>query len=153
MAKPVSPKGQVIRAAIQAHPHMGNTKLAELINDSAERLDDKIKVKVNDVANQRLALKKKGGSAAEPAAVAQVEPGPAAGNGRKRGGRKPGRKQGKKAVTRKAAPASTGSALPEPTAPSAAVVLLSKVFDLATEVGGFGELKQLVDRLAGIAKG
>jgi hypothetical protein len=32
------------------------------------------------------------------------------------------------------------------------VVLLSKVFDLAKEAGGFRELKQLVDRLAGMER-
>ena len=43
MSKPLGPKSLLIRDAIKAHPHMGNTELAELINSSDARKDDKIR--------------------------------------------------------------------------------------------------------------
>jgi peptide subunit release factor RF-3 len=41
MAKPLGPKSLLIRQAIIAHPDKGNTELAEMLMDSADRLDDK----------------------------------------------------------------------------------------------------------------
>lgn len=115
--KPLGPKSLLIREAITAHPDKGNTELAGMINDSDARMDDKIKVSVQDVAQQRQAMKKQG---AAPAAEPEVKPAPQRaeapkpGNGRK----KPGRKPGRKAATRTAAapaapaPAATGDIFP-----------------------------------------
>src|SRR5258707_11766702 len=62
MAKPRGPKSIQIRNAIAANPDMGNTGIAEMLNDAPERMDDKIKVSAQDVASQRQAMRKSGGS-------------------------------------------------------------------------------------------
>ena len=79
MAKPLGPKSLLIRKAIHDHPDKGNTAIADLLNDSNDRMDDKIKVTANDVAAQKQAMKSAGATA--PAASAH-------GRGKKRG-RKP----------------------------------------------------------------
>ncbi len=61
MSKPLGPKSLVIREAIKAHPNKGNKEIAEFIDDSHDRMDDKIKVTPQDVAQQKQALKKAGG--------------------------------------------------------------------------------------------
>jgi hypothetical protein len=87
MAKPLGPKSILIREAIKAHPKMGNKELAEKPNDAAERMDDKIKVTANDIAQQKQAMKKatgkKGGKPASGAASADPAP-------RRKPGRRPG---------------------------------------------------------------
>ena len=84
MAKPLGPKSLLIREAIRAHPNKGNNEIAELLNDSHDRMDDKIKVTPQDVAQQKQAMKKSGGKApvAAPPAAAR-----AAGKGKGKGGR------------------------------------------------------------------
>jgi hypothetical protein len=124
MAKPLGPKSLLIRDAIKAHPKMGNTDLANLINSSDARKEDKIEVTAQDVGNQRQAMKK------------MVEgPAPAASKAKKKPGRKP------KAVTANAVPA------PKKAQASPADVI-DDVFTLAKKCGGLGELKRLVDRMA-----
>jgi hypothetical protein len=136
MAKPLGRKSQLIRDAIKAHPAMGNTELADLINNSDARREDKIKVKTGDIAKQKQALKKAGDL-----------PKAAAGKGRgRRGGRRGGRRAaGGKAV---AAPA----AQPQPAAPAAGLAspvdLIDRALELAQQCGGVAALKRLVDRLA-----
>src|SRR5262249_43306998 len=49
---------------IQAYPEVGNTELAELTNASDARREDKIKVKLGDIAAQEQAIKKGMGSRA-----------------------------------------------------------------------------------------
>ncbi len=143
MAKPLGPKSLLIRQAITAHPDKGNTELAELLNDSHDRMDDKIKVTAQDVAAQKQAMKKPGATAT-PAATASAEPATKpAGNGRRKPGRKPGRKPaaaGPAAATRAA----------EASASASPVDLIDKAFALAQECGGIEHLKRLVDRLAGM---
>ena len=63
MAKPLGAKSLLIREAINKHPDKGNTAIAELLNDSADRMDDKLKITANDVAAQKQALKKAGDAA------------------------------------------------------------------------------------------
>src|SRR4051794_39768666 len=63
MAKPLSPKSKLIREALKANPKLGNTELAELINSSDARKEDKIKVTSTDVGNQKQALKELNGKA------------------------------------------------------------------------------------------
>ena len=53
MAKPLDSKSLLIRDTIKAHPNMGNTELAEMINSSDARRDDKISVKPGDIAQQK----------------------------------------------------------------------------------------------------
>ena len=136
MAKPLGPKSLLIRQAITAHTDKGNTAIAELLNDSHDRMDDKIKVTAQDVAAQRQAMKKPGATAAPPAPAA-AKP---AGNGRRKPGRKPGRKPA--AVAPAAAPRPPAGASGSP------VDLIDKTFALAQECGGMEQLKRLVDRLA-----
>jgi hypothetical protein len=136
MAKPLGPKSLLIRQAITTHPGKGNTELAELLNDSHDRMDDKIKVTAQDVAAQRQAMKKTGAAQAPAAAAAPAPAARSAGNGRRKPGRKPGRKPA--AAPRQAAAAS-----------GSPVDLIDKTFALAQECGGMAELKRLVDRLAG----
>jgi stage V sporulation protein SpoVS len=148
MAKPLGAKSLLIRDAIKAHPDKGNTALAALINGSDARKQDKITVSANDVAAQRQALKKVAEARGEPApAGVDATPPPAqpeaSGNGRKRRGRKPGRKP-------RASTPSLTAGQPAPARPSRPVEVLGKVFDLAKECGGFGSLKQIIDRLAGM---
>jgi len=52
----------LIRDAIKTHPNMGNTELAEMINNSSARDEDKLQVKTQDVGfltTVRKALKTK----------------------------------------------------------------------------------------------
>lgn len=130
MAKPLGPKSLLIREAIKAHPRMGNTELAELINSSDARKEDKISVKPGDIAAQKQAMKKAG------------ETVPAATGGRKKGGRRRAASQ----------PATSPAVQPRPAAaasPSASPVdLIDKTLDLAAQAGGVAALKRLVDRLA-----
>ena len=135
MSKPLGPKSLLIRDAIKAHPNKGNKEIAELINDSHDRMDDKIKVTPQDVAQQKQALKKAGGEAAAPTPAAKPAP---SGQAKGKGGRP------RKAATAAATPA------PRAAAPSGSPVdLIDKTFSLAQECGGFEQLKRLVDRLAG----
>jgi hypothetical protein len=136
MAKPLGAKSILIREAIKAHPKKGNTEIAELINDSHDRMDDKIKVTPQDIAQQKQAMKKGGGSVAaapEPEVPTRAKPGRPKGSG--------GRP--KKAVTA-ATPARAAAAASSP------VDLIDRTFSLANECGGFEQLKKLVDRLAGV---
>jgi hypothetical protein len=119
MAKPLSPKSQLIREAIAAHPRFGNTQLAELINGSEDRKNDKIQVNATDVSNQRQALK--------------------ALNGKKKKAPR-AQKAASKAVDRPQAAPARAAASP--------VDLVERVFDLAERCGGFAQLKRLVDRIA-----
>lgn len=136
MAKPLSEKSKIIRAAISKHPHLGNTEIAQTLNDAADRLDDKLTFKATDVAAQRQAMKKAPAGSAQPAASAKpsAQAEKPKGNGR----RKPGRK--KAAAAPKLAAPAAASASP--------VDLIDKTLDLAAQAGGVEQLKKLVDRLA-----
>ena len=136
MAKPLGPKSLVIREAIKAHPNKGNKEIAELINDSHDRMDDKIKVTPQDIAQQKQAMKKSGESGGTAAAPAPAPAAPAAGKNKGKGGRP------KNAVTA-AAPAPRAAA-----SSSSPVDLIDKTLDLAQQAGGVAALKKLVDRLA-----
>ena len=128
MAKPLGPKSRLIREAIKAHLNMGNTELAELINASDARKEDRLEVTANDIAQQKTALKKTG------AVVATVA--------KKRGRPKastPAPAETVHAVTR---------SVPAPAAASP-IDLIDKTFALAEECGGIEQLKRLVNRLAG----
>jgi hypothetical protein len=149
MAKPIGPKTALIRDAIKANPDKGNTELANLINSSDARKLDKITVTANDIAQQKQALKNLGKGNAAPAsakgkrAKAAQQAAPSS-NGAKKQKRKPGRKP-KATTAASSAPVAQHHAAPGHARP---VELLSKVFDLAQDCGAFGELKQVVDRLA-----
>jgi hypothetical protein len=130
MAKPLGPKSRLIREAIKAHLNMGNTELAELINASDARKEDRLEVTANDIAQQKTALKKTG------FVVASVA-------------KKRGRPQRPASTP---APAETVHAVtrsvPAP-AGASPVDLIDKTFALAEECGGIEQLKRLVNRLAG----
>jgi hypothetical protein len=128
MAKPLGPKSLLIRSAISAHPDTGNTALAEMINSSPARKEDKIKVSANDIAQQRQAMKKAGAGA--PTASAPSK--------------KRGRPEGASPRPRASAPV-PALATATQTSP---LELLDSVFRLAKECGGVSELKRLVDRIA-----
>ena len=113
------------------HPDKGNTALAELLNDSADRMDDKIKVTANDVAAQKQAMKKTGAAQHQESQRANPH------------ARSPAANRGRTA----AAPAAARPAAPAATSASP-VDLIDKTLDLASQAGGVGELKKLVDRLA-----
>jgi hypothetical protein len=49
-AKPLGDKARLIRDAIHAHPSLGNKELAEMINASDARKEDRIDVKRSDIA-------------------------------------------------------------------------------------------------------
>jgi hypothetical protein len=136
MAKPLGPKSKLIRDAIKAHPTMGNTELADLINSSDARQQDKVRVKAGDIAKQKQALKKAGDL-----------PRAAAGKGRSRGG---GKRRGRRAAGGQVT--ATPAAQPRATAPTAdsasPVDLIDRALDLAQQCGGVAALKRLVDRLA-----
>ncbi|MGL4550331.1 MAG: hypothetical protein ACRC33_04025 [Gemmataceae bacterium] len=149
MANTLSPKSQIIRHAVASHPAKGNTEMAAMLNDSADRLDDKLTFTPQEVANQKTALKKPGamraalaggappavtqtGAAADPAAEPAHEPEAAKPEPKKRG-----RKPGVKNKPRTIAP---GAVSP--------VDLIDRVFGLAEQCGGMGELRRLVERLA-----
>ena len=88
MAKPISAKSLLIRQAVTAHPDKTPKEIAELLNDSHDRMDDKLKFTPNDISQQKQAMKKPGATVAPAAAPAATKPA----NGRKKPGRKPGRK-------------------------------------------------------------
>lgn len=145
MAKPLGAKSLLIRAAIQAHPDKGNKNIAELLNDSHDRMDDKIEVTPQDVAQQKQQMKKPG--ATMPAAAQTPTPEPA--NGvpapespvpAKRGRPKGSLGKPKKAVVAPAPKAAPSSASPAD--------LIDRVFALAEQCGGFKALQRVVNRLA-----
>jgi hypothetical protein len=121
MAKPLSPKSQLIREALKANPKLGNADLAKLINSSDARKQDKIKVTATDVGNQKQALKAMNATAKKKAKAHKPATSMAA--------NKP-----------QAAQASTKAANP--------VELIDRVFDLAGQCGGLAQLKRLVDRIS-----
>jgi hypothetical protein len=126
MAKPLSPKSKLIREAINANPNVGNTKLAELINGSDDRKQDKIKISAGDVNQQRQALK--------------------ALNGKPKKKPKP-----HKAATSKAAnQPEVAQVRSSSRTPASPVELIDRVFDLAQACGGFAVLKRMVDRIAAV---
>ena len=122
MAKPLSPKSQLIREAIAAHPKLGNTQLAELINGAEGRKTDKIQVNATDVSNQAPAVLRRSTARRRRRRSAQGTEGGEQGRrspaGRPSQGRQPRRSR------------------------------RVRVFDLAERCGGFGQLKRLVDRIA-----
>ncbi len=131
-------KSQVIRDAIAENPGLSTAELVELLNDSTDRMDDKLVFTEADVASVRKSLRRRGpareaSERAAPEPVAETPP-------PQRDA--PARKQPK---PRQA---------PTPAAASAAspVELIDKVFDLAKECGGFEQLKRLVDRIAEIRR-
>jgi cell division septation protein DedD len=128
MAKALGPKALLIRRAIHDHPDKGNTALAEILNDSNDRMDDKIKVTANDVAAQKQAMKN---GSPTPARTTPAAEKPAA--------KKPGRKPGATAAAR-------------PVASASPVDLIDKTLDLAQQAGGVTALKRLVDRIADMQK-
>ncbi len=133
MSKPLGPKSILIREAIAAHQDLGNKDLADLINGSDARKEDKIEVTPQDIAQQKQAMKKAGVTApAAPEAPAKGKPGRPKGSSG----------QPKAAVTAAAAPRPTASASASP------VDLIDKTLDLAAQAGGVAALKKLVDRLA-----
>lgn len=138
MAKPIGPKTSLIREAITANPGVQNKELAEMINSSDAREQDKIKVTPFEVAEQRQRMKKAG--AQMPSAAAAP-----ASNGKKRGRPKGSgaRKTTRKSTSSHGSPKSiTAHGFASP------VDLIDSVFALADRAGGMGELKRLVDRLA-----
>jgi hypothetical protein len=131
MAKPLGPKTTLIREAITANPGVQNKALAELINGSDARQQDKLKVTPFEVAEQRNRMKKAG------AQLPSGATGTPATNGRKRG--RP------KGAATKASPAPRAA---RPAAKGGPVELIDRLFELADDAGGLGALKRLVDRLA-----
>jgi hypothetical protein len=125
MAKPLSPKSALIREAIAANRKLGNTDLADLINSSDSRKEDKIKVTATDVANQKQALKELNGKAKKPKAQKAT---------------------GKAANKPQVAHAKPSNGTTKTASP---VALIDGVFDLAERCGGLSELKRLVDRISG----
>jgi len=73
--KAAQPEVQIIREAITAHPRLGNTQLAELINGADDRKTDKIQVNATDVSNQRQALKALNGKAKKKEGAQSTEGG------------------------------------------------------------------------------
>lgn len=133
MAKTLTPKTQAIREAILAHPDTGPKALAQLINNAEEREADGVHVTPGEVASQQQAMRRTGASLPakpaeepRPAKKPRPEPEPVA----EEEEAPPPRKERK-------APARKPDLLD----------LLDKVVELATECGGIGELKRIVDRL------
>ena len=123
-------------------PDKDHKEIAEMTNDSQDRLDDKISVTPQDVAQQKKQLKKPG--AAQPMAAPVAAPAPEAPKVAKRG--RPKGSGGKKAASAVAAPRPV-------TVPSASPVdLIDGVLALAGQCGGFEHLKRLVDRLAELGR-
>jgi hypothetical protein len=143
MAKPLGAKSWVIRAAIAANPDKENKQLAEALNDSQDRLDDKLTFTAQDVAGQRQAMKKPGALKVDGTASSAAAPGKPAKKKKKRG-RKPGRR-----------PSAAPGAAPSPAkaARTGPVEVIDRLFGLADDVGGMGALKKLVDRIATTARG
>jgi hypothetical protein len=127
MAKPLSPKSQLIREALKANPKLGNADLAKLINSSDVRKGDKIKVTATDVGNQRQALKAMSATARKKTKAPKKALAATAAN-------KPqaARAQSMNGATKAVSP----------------VDLVDRVFDLAERCGGFAQLKELVDRIS-----
>jgi hypothetical protein len=140
MAKTLGAKTLLIRDALQAHPDKSPKQIADLINASDARKQDKIEVKPIDVSQQKLALKK----AAQAGPAAPAEP------ARKKPGRKPGRKPGKKATESSTSTSSHGAPAAAPVAAANPVDLIDNVFALAEQCGGMAHLKRLVERLSGV---
>src|SRR4051812_49046804 len=126
MAKPLSPKSQLIREAIKANSKLGNADLAKLINSSDARKEDKIKVTATDVGNQKQALKAMSATAKKKAKAHKPATSTAA--------NKP-----------QVAQASTAKA-------ANPVELIDRVFDLAGQCGGLAHLKRLVDRISAVER-
>lgn len=136
MAKPLSAKSVLIRDAIRAHPDLNNKPLAELINSSDARKEDKIQVTALDVAQQRQALKnlEKEAEAPAPKAVQAASrdlPAPPP-----------------DPVPHPVQPAPTPLARAKPVQAINPVEVIDRVFELAEACGGFQELKKLVDKIA-----
>jgi hypothetical protein len=149
MPKPLSEKSRVIREAINANPDLGNKELAELLNGSPERQQDRLKVSATDVARQKLVLKQAGQGAAEEGPEAtggkQSEP--------KARRRRPAQRRRKRQTPEPAAAAAREVAANGPDRggpPAKPLELIDRLFDLATECGGFEALKRLVDRCAAL---
>ena len=100
---------------------MGKKEIAEILMDSNDRMDDKIKVTPQDVAQQKQQMKKVG-----------TLP-----TGKKRG-RLPGSAQPKQPAT--SAPATSAAASP--------IDLIDQTFHLAQQCGGIEQLRKLVERMA-----
>ncbi len=160
MAKTLSEKSIIIRRALAAHPAKGNTELAAMLNDAVERLDDRFKFTGQEVANQKQMMKKPGVTKVDeplsPSPVVKLaetvaeivadEPAPAPATPEpKRRGRKPGAKNKPRAT---APAAARTTPRPAPATVSAAD-LVGRVFALAKDCGGMGELRRLVEALAG----
>jgi hypothetical protein len=122
MAKPLGEKSRIIRDAITANPKLGNTKVAALLNGHDDRKKDKLEFKAQDVAQQKVALKKAAGGPTRRKRKAAVKPVPAAAT-----------------ATLKA---TTSQEHKNP------VALVERVFALARDCGGMGALKDLVVLLA-----
>src|SRR5262249_3751914 len=146
MPKPLGEKSRVIREAIHANPDLGNKELAELLNSSAEREKDRLKVSPTDVARQKLVLKQAGQSAGEkepqPAGAKQSEP--------KARRRRPAQRRRKGQAPEVAAAAAREVSANGPDRgttppPAKPLELIDRLFDLAKECGGFEGLKRLVD--------
>jgi hypothetical protein len=150
MAKPLGPKTRLIREAITANPGVQNKALAELINGSDARQQDKLKVTPFEVAEQRTRMKKAG--AQVPAAAAAP-----ATNGKKRGRPKGSGAGLKKAAARAVTPfvEKRGATRAERAGIGAKVSpadLIDRLIDLADDAGGMGQLKRLVDRIAAVER-
>lgn len=65
MAKPLSKKSQIIRAAIKNHSYETPKEIADLLNDAQDRLDDKLEFMPIDISQQKQALKHMAGAQAE----------------------------------------------------------------------------------------
>jgi hypothetical protein len=151
MAKPLGAKTRIIRAAIAAHPTMSNKPLAEMLNNSLDRIEDKLEFSAMDIAGQRQVMKKPGAEkveaatplAATPAATGSVAEKP------KPAGKKRGRPKGSVNATKKTAARITPPAAKAPARQMGAVDLIENVCNLAEQVGGMDQFKRLVDRLAG----
>ena len=125
MAKPLGEKSKMIRQAIEAHPDLGNAEIAALLGGSEDRKKDRLEFKAQDVAQQKVALKKLAGDA--PAK-------------KSKGGRP---RKAAPAPAREAAPAAAMEA-----APTGLLSLLDDVLLLAKKCGGIETLKGLVGRIA-----
>jgi hypothetical protein len=130
MAKPLGPKSLLIRDAINAHPDKSPKELAEMINSSPARKEDRLEVKPAEISQQKQVMKKAG---ATPATGTGTK-------GRGKGGRQPATAGAGTATAAPARPAAVAAANP--------VDLIDKALDLAQQCGSVAALKRLVDRLA-----
>ena len=141
MAKPLSEKSLLIRAALAANPGVGNTALAALLNAAAERKTDKLTVSAADVNNQRQAMKAAAVLASGDAEQAQPKH---EGNGTPKHRKRRRGHRTKAAAVLAAAPLATAAPAPKQLD---AVEAIDNVRLLAEQVGGMGRLRQLVERL------